>query len=164
MATAHQLARRSELKIKNIAVLTDFSQNADTALQFAAVFARVHGANLVLAHAYLPPSCAYAAPEAALVYQAFDDRREDLENRLLEQTEAVYLRDIKCTALVRMGGPRDLLEDLDGADVIVVGTSGETGIAKAALGSTAEAIFRSSTIPVLTVGPHCRCSVQERPP
>jgi nucleotide-binding universal stress UspA family protein len=158
MATVHQPARCTDLKIKSIAVLTDFSQNADTALQYAAVFARVHGATLVLAHAYLPPTCAYAAPEAALVYQAFDARREDLENRLLEETEAVYLRDIKCTALVRMGGPRDLLEDLQDVDLIVVGTSGETGVAKAALGSTAEAIFRASAIPVLTVGPRCRCS------
>jgi nucleotide-binding universal stress UspA family protein len=158
MATVHHPARRTDLKIRNIAVLTDFSSNADTAIRCAAVFARVHGANPVLAHAYLPPSCAYSAPEAALVYQAFDARREDLENRLLKQTEAVYLRDIKCTALVRMGGPRDLLEDLRGVDLIVVGTSGGTGVEKAALGSTAETIFRSSMIPVLTVGPHCTCS------
>jgi nucleotide-binding universal stress UspA family protein len=158
MATAHQPARRTDLKIKSIAVLTDFSQNADTALRYAAVFARVHGANLVLAHAYLPPSCAYTAPDAAFVYQSFDDRREDLENRLLEETEGVYLRDIKCTALVRMGGPWDLLEDLRGVDLIVVGTSGKSGGAKAVLGSTAEAIFRASTIPVLTVGPRCRRS------
>lgn len=158
MATVHQPARRTDLKIKNIAVITDFSRNADTALRYAAVFARLHGANLVLGHAYLPPSCAYSAPEAALVYQAFDARREDLENRLLKKTEAVYLRDIKCTALVRMGGPRDLLEDLKGVDLIVVGTSGETGVEKAALGSTAETIFRFSRIPVLTVGPRCRFS------
>jgi len=155
--TAHQLAQRTDLKIKNIAVLTDFSQNATNALQCAAVFARMHGANLVLAHAYLPPSCAYAAPEAALVFEAFDACRQNLENRLLKQTEAAYLRGIKCTALVGVGGAKDLLEDLHGVDVIVLGTSGETGLEKAALGSTAEAIFRSSTIPVLTVGPRCRC-------
>ena len=113
--------------IKKIAVLTDFSANAHVALGYAATFARENGASLVLAHAYLPPSCAYATPEIALVYQAFAEFRKSLENRLLHQTEAVYLRDIRCTVLLREGVPGDLLEDLRNVDLIVVGTSGEMG-------------------------------------
>jgi nucleotide-binding universal stress UspA family protein len=39
-------------------------------------------------------------------------------------------------------------------DLIVIGTSGRTGIRKALLGSKAEEILRHTSCPVLTVGPH----------
>lgn len=53
-----------------------------------------------------------------------------------------------------VGGTQDLLDALTNADLIVVGTSGGRGLEKAAFGSTAEAVFRSAKVPVLTVGPH----------
>lgn len=155
MATTGRLIAHTDLKLKTIAVLTDLSETANTALKYAATIAQVYRASLVSAHAYHLPTCAYAAPDAALVYQAFDEVRADLENRLLEQTDATYLRDLKCSVLLRQGEPRELLEDLADVDLIVVGTRGETGLGKAFLGSTAETIFRSSTIPVLTIGPRC---------
>ena len=155
VASLQQVARFTHLRIENVAVLTDFSENADTALQYAAALARVHKANLLIAHAYLPPSCAYAAPEAGLVLQAFEDRRKDLEDRLLKQTESTELRDLECRVLTLVGGPEDLLEELQNVDLIVVGTSGHTGAGRAVLGSTAETIFRSSKVPVMTVGPFC---------
>lgn len=158
MATACQVTPASGLKIKKIAVLTDFSKGADTALRYAAVFARAYQAGIVLAHAYIPPGAAFAAPEISLAYQAMEDLRLSLEKRLQNKTEAAFLQDIKCSTMLRVGGSKDLLEDLEDADLIVVGTTGETGIAKVALGSTAETIFRSSKIPVLTVGPYCQCS------
>jgi hypothetical protein len=90
MATLCQVAPRTRLKIENIAVLTDFSKNADTALLFAAAFARGYNASLVLAHAYIPPYSAFAAPEANLVYQAFHDLTEELNESLAIQTEADF--------------------------------------------------------------------------
>lgn len=156
MAAAQQIASGVDITFKKIAVLTDFSRNADTALRYAAAFAREYGARLTLAHAYTPPACACAATEIALAYQAFEAFRGSLESRLLNQTEADYLRDIKCTILLREGDAADLMEDLSDADLIVVGTSGHRGLERAALGSTAEKIFRSSPFPVLTVGPGCQ--------
>jgi len=161
MVTAHQTWARTGVQIERIAVLSDFSQNAETALRFAATIARGYKASIALAHAYLPPSSAFAAPEVKLVYQALDTRRRDLENQLLAATEADFLRDINCVVILREGSPTELLEELKQTDLIVVGTSGGTGWAKAAAGSTAETIFRTSSVPVLTVGPHCRCSGTE---
>lgn len=155
MATAHEVIAYTGLNIRKIGVLTDFSKTADAALKYAAALARDCQASLVLAHAYLPPASAYAAPDAALVYQAFDDLRKDLENRLLREIETLHLRDLKCSAMLCEGVPKDLLKCLDGVDLIVVGTSGEAGLEKAVLGSTAETIFRCSQTPVLTVGPRC---------
>ncbi|HEU5234123.1 MAG TPA: universal stress protein, partial [Terriglobales bacterium] len=146
MATVSQITPRTLLKIKKIAVLTDFSENADLALRYAAAFARGYEASLVLAHAYVPPYYAFAAPEANLVYQAFHDLSEDLSARLKAKASATYLQSLRCTTLLREGAPKDLLDELHDADLIVVGTSGATGFEKAALGSTAEAIFRSSKV------------------
>lgn len=161
MATTLQSIPRTWPKIEKIAVLTDFSQNADTALRFAAALARGYRADIILAHAYIPPSCSYSAPEVMLVYQTLDASRNRWADQLLSKTEATYLRDIKCTAVLHEGPPSELLQELGDVDLIIVGTSGAKGVAKAVLGSTAETIFRSSTIPVLTVGPNRRCHGSE---
>jgi len=41
-----------------------------------------------------------------------------------------------------------------GIDLVVIGTHGRRGLQRFLMGSTAEAIFRTATCPVLTVGPH----------
>ena len=110
MATTQQAIPHTWPKIKKIAVLTDFSKNADTALRFAAAFARGYKADIVLAHAYMPPSCAYSAPKVKLVYQTLDASRKRWADQLLSKTEATYLKDIKCSALLHEGLPNELLE------------------------------------------------------
>ena len=45
-------------------------------------------------------------------------------------------------------------------EVVVVGTHGRRGFRRLLMGSVAEALFRNSPCPVLTVGPH----VSARPP
>jgi nucleotide-binding universal stress UspA family protein len=47
-------------------------------------------------------------------------------------------------------------------DLIVIGTSGRTGITRALLGSVAEEIFRRASCPVLTVGPQVSRDVERR--
>lgn len=157
MVTAHPVSPLSQVKIETIAALTDFSSGAEMALRCAVEFARAYHAGLVLAHAYNPIS-AFVTPEAALAYEPLDDMRKAMQDRLLGQTEASFLQGVNCTTLLSMGEALNLLEDLKHVELIVVGTSGEAGFVKAAIGSTAERIFRSSTIPVLTVGPYCRCT------
>ena len=156
MATSSEVSVQPRIKIENIGVLTDFSNEATRALRFAAAFARAFDAGITLAHSYIPPYFAYAAPEVSLVYQAIGDMEQSLKKNLVEQATAEFLHGIKCSTVLRLGGPKDLLEDLSGMDLIVVGTKGESGIEKAALGSTAETIFRSCAMPVLTVGPLCQ--------
>lgn len=160
MATSSEVTAQPRIKIDNIGVLTDFSTQATTALRYAAALAHVYGAGITLAHAYIPPSFAYAAPEVSLVHQAFEDMEKSLKKNLADQAKAEFLLGVKCSTVLRVGGPKDLLEDLSGMDLIVVGTKGESGIEKTALGSTAETIFRSSAMPVLTVGPLCQLKAE----
>jgi nucleotide-binding universal stress UspA family protein len=116
---------------------------------------------VVLAHAYIPLPCAYSAPEPALVYQTLNIERQNLKTQLLHEIRAHFLRGIDCSVLIVQGTPRDLIEKLKDADLIVVGTSGQSGLGKAVLGSTAETVFRTSSVPVLTVSPHVHCGGME---
>lgn len=61
MATVLEVTPHTEMKIKKITVLSDFSKNADIALRFAARVARAYKANIVLAHAHMPPSSAFCS-------------------------------------------------------------------------------------------------------
>jgi nucleotide-binding universal stress UspA family protein len=158
MAMAHQVTHSSGLNIKKIAVLTDFSRNAENALRFASTFARTYKAGILLAHASIPPPSVFAAPKADLVYKSVGAWRQRLESCLLTDAQAAFLRDVTCTIVLHEGDTAGLVKQLGDVDLIVVGTSGKTGLRKAALGSTAEMIFRSSPVPVLTVGPHCNHS------
>lgn len=162
MVTSSQIIAPLRIKIDNIGVLTDFSKEATTALQYAAALAHAYNASITLAHSYTPPSFAYGAPEVSLVYQAIDDLEQSLKKQLLDQAQSECVRGIKCSTVFRLGGPKDLLEDLSGMDLIVVGTKGESGLEKIALGSTAETIFRSCAMPVLTVGPLCQLNVESQ--
>jgi nucleotide-binding universal stress UspA family protein len=159
MSVVHQVAPGRapdlRLKIRKIAVFTDFSKGSDAALKNAAILARAYNASIVLAHAFIPP---LTAPETPFAHELFDDVRQSLVGRLATETTAPFLHDINCISLLSIGGTQDLLGAVSDADLIVVGASGGSGFKKVALGSTAEAIFRSSHIPVLTVGPHCLSS------
>ncbi|MBV8631801.1 MAG: universal stress protein [Silvibacterium sp.] len=157
----HPVATDIALSIKKIAVLTDFSPVANAALRYTATLARFYEAGIVLAHAYLPPSSACAAPEAALATEAFDTLRENLEDRLLRMAHEPWLRDIDCTAALCVGSTRDLLRELNDADLVVIGTAGHLGLEKTVLGSTAELAFRTCSKPVLTVGPRFRFGGEE---
>jgi len=57
---------------------------------------------------------------------------------------------------VRQGDPRDVVPALAAsqkADLVVVGSHGRRGLARAVLGSVAEAIVRGSSVPVVVVRP-----------
>ena len=46
-------------------------------------------AGVVLAHAYIPPTAAFAAPEISLAYAVMEDRRESREERLLDRVQGL---------------------------------------------------------------------------
>ena len=79
MATAIGTRVAFHLLVKRIAVFTDFSENAAAALKYAAEFARLYHASIILAHAYVPLPCAFSAPTADLVFEALNAERRHLK-------------------------------------------------------------------------------------
>jgi nucleotide-binding universal stress UspA family protein len=139
---------------QHVLVPVDFSPCSDKALELALDIARTTDAKLTLLHVVYVPPAVYAAYQEAAYWPAFDIERDERKafEALLEKTRQVS-PDVKVDGVVATGKPwRKILEmglKLD-ADLIVMGTTGRTGLAHALLGSVAEKIVRLSPIPVLT--------------
>jgi len=146
-----------DLTVRRILVPTDFSDPSKEALELAIAYAGRFGASLTLMHAHEMPT--YVFPDAVMpvtpqvVAQIAKTAREELE-RLAEGVRAAG---VPCDTVVSIG-PNDVeicnhAEQI-GADLIIMGTHGRTGLRHALLGSVAEKVVRRAPCPVLTVRPH----------
>lgn len=140
-------------QIRRIVCPTDFSPTAARAADFAASLAKAFGAAVTLLHVL--PEMNY--PLRGLgVAAAFPQLLAELRTRAHEQLQKALptFAGIACTTELREGAPHETIlavaKEL-GADLIVIGTAGHTGLAHALLGSVAERVVRLSTCPVLTV-------------
>jgi nucleotide-binding universal stress UspA family protein len=139
---------------RTLLVPHDFSSHADRALEHAVGLARHFGSTLHLLHVVQPPI--YATPgfgDAALAM--VPDLRTELTAKLrkvadetvdapsdlgVHVVEGVNVAGAICAAAMELG-----------ADLIVMGTHGRTGLQHAFMGSVAERTLRAAPCPVLTV-------------
>ena len=148
----NSLATSTAISFKNILFLTDFSDASRTALVYALAFARHHNAKLFPAHVYDPVPVAY--PEAGGVYNFSPETKQaDFEKlKDLVQRNCSSFQPLVAEGAMECAVQQWINEH--GIDLVVIGTHGRRGVQRFLLGSTAEAIFRTATCPVLTVGPH----------
>jgi nucleotide-binding universal stress UspA family protein len=137
---------------KKILVATDFSPDAQHALEVAVGLAKQLGAALVLVHV-LPEG---GLDQATWAEGAFD--------RLSSRLEAVQRAWARLEPQMQASGVQVTMSTVDGEPVaalvrvaqecdcamIVVGTHGRTGLRRLVLGSVAEGLIRRSPVPVLT--------------
>lgn len=146
--------------IQTIIVPHDFSEHADIALGIAAELAVELDTDLHLLHVLQPRVYAYGSELYAggpLQYALTDqgDLRRSSEFQLRALSEAIprLRRPVHCHVVEgsRIAEAIDLEAVHLGADLIVMGTHGRTGLAHLLLGSVAEATLRRAPCPVLTV-------------
>ena len=129
---------------------TDFSPGAEAAFRYACDLARDYGARLVVMHA-LEPSLPVVG-EGGLVPTDLPELRDAAEREFdLLRPEVTGVRVGK---LIRYGAAAGTIVDAArelGADLIVLGTHGRTGLGRLLLGSVAEEVVRTAPCPVLTV-------------
>ena len=143
---------------KRICCPIDFSDASRAAMEVAADLARRFGAELVLLHAYPIPG--YTFPDGSVVAspRMMQDLADQAEKHVEEwRVEAERLVGAgKVTGEKAVGEPAaEILEvaRARGADLIVMGTHGRTGLEHALMGSIAERVVRRAHCPVLTVRP-----------
>ncbi len=143
---------------KTLLVPTDFSEGARVALRLAAEVARVHGAKLVLLHvAELLPGITpdtVIQPEGAGAPTRVEDFTRLQAQGWMDQDRAIAATGVEVVTDVVLGPAiQSILEAAakHGADLIVMGTHGRTGLAHFMLGSVTERVVRQSPVPVLTV-------------
>ncbi len=145
------------MQIKTILVATDFSQDADAAVETAVEFAKAYGAKIELFHAYhveIPPIYAGFGGDFTRPEDILEPIREGAEATMQKLVAEVATKGVAVDGRVSMEhASRGILDEAERilADLIVMGTRGLTGIEHLVLGSTAERVLRLANCPVLTV-------------
>ena len=134
--------------IHRIVCPIDFSPASANALRVAIDYARAFKAEIHAVHAY--QLSAYASPNS--------DLARDLEVQIRAEVEA-FLATIETFGVpvkmaLRLGVPYveivEAARELN-AELVVMGTTGKTGLQHLLLGSVAERVVRTADVPVLSV-------------
>lgn len=142
------------LTLRRLVVPTDFSEQATAAMPYAALLAKRFDAQVTLLHASaVQPSYEPIPLDAAAVVH-ISDGEDQLAVRALEETRSAHFDAVDVRVRNVFGRAAEAILDeshATDADMIVMGTHGRGGVARALLGSVAEDVIRESDRPVLTV-------------
>jgi nucleotide-binding universal stress UspA family protein len=141
---------------KRILLAADRSPHADAVAAIVADTARGAHATVRLLHVAPEPSAVQNAEGRVVVYA--DQETESLTSAGLDflRTLEGHFGGVPVESVVRFGDPvTRILDEAEafGADLIVVGTAGRSGIGRVLLGSVAERVFGKATAPVMLVRP-----------
>jgi nucleotide-binding universal stress UspA family protein len=147
------------MKISSILLPTDFSDCANYALSYATSLARQFGARIICVHVVEPvvPTVGYTGITEPLPIADISEQLEDSATRELPKiaeceecsgldVEEVIAHGDAAAEIVRVAKEREV-------DLIVLSSHGRTGLGRILFGSTAEAVVRHASCPVLVVKP-----------
>lgn len=158
-------ANNDSVELKTILVPVDFSPGALHALNFAVSLARSLGASIVLVHVM---DSIYASGR-------FDSRRlRSLRAEAHEESKRLLAGLAKCRVRPHVPARHHLLKGTPsakivetasrtGADLIVMGSEGRTGVKRFLVGSVAEKVIRHARCPVLVVRDRFHREPESRP-
>jgi len=139
--------------MQTILVPTDFSPHSETALEVAEKLVKLTGGKIHLLHCY-KINVGGISPYGISIPEEFNRQvREAAEKKLEEVVREVAAEGIEIEAHLTPRFPSEAVSDLAkelGADLIVMGTRGATGLKHILLGSVAERTIRIAPCPVLT--------------
>jgi len=138
---------------RRIVVPTDFSLTAGLALTLAIRFAKLLRAAIDIIHVF--PLPAYAAPSAlpgAFVLPPTPEILDGLDEKMAQLAAKVRQSGVECQTATMEGKASDEIiahAAKIGADLIVMGTQGRSGVRRMLLGSVAEQVLHKARCPVL---------------
>jgi nucleotide-binding universal stress UspA family protein len=145
----------SFLEMRRILVPVDFSDAARPVAEYARDMARDRGASLTLLHVVGVPSTPLdPAYGVAADPKILRDLQDGAARGLEELAESVRKAGVPVETKVLLGAPsREIVRAAreGGADLVVIGTHGRTGLRHVFLGSVAENVVRLCPCPVLTL-------------
>jgi len=137
--------KTTRVRFANILVALDLSASSVNTLKIAAALAYQHGSRLVVAH---------VMDRAAGVPS---ETPAEIEARINLWMKPSLSGGARFSIMVVEGDVvREIssLAEKECADLLIIGTHAATNLERLVLGSRAEALFRTISIPVLTIGPH----------
>lgn len=147
------LPAADKVSLARVMFATDLSDASMRALPFALGVATRYGAQLYLAHVIPIDPYLVGDPKAE---ERLRQARKEADFNLAGLINSGSSRAVSCEALVDNGDIWGILRGFitgHDVDLLVLGTTGRTGLGKVLLGSVAEEAIRESPCPVLTVGP-----------
>ena len=142
------------ISLQHILVPVDFSETSDRALDYAIELAQKFGGDITVMHAYQIP--VYGFPDGAFITGA--DVATQISQAAQERLDATVRsrkdRGVAMTGVLRDGVPWEEVQAVAAqvsADLVVIGTHGRRGLARALLGSVAENVIRTCDLPVLVI-------------
>ncbi len=139
---------------KRILVPTDFSDSARAAARVGVELAQRYGVPLTLLHVFGAGSQAYVGIDLTLTTNFVRSVAASARRALNEEAAALSNQGLNISAVLNEGVPWEQIlttAEMTGADLIIMGTHGRRGVARAILGSVAERVVRLSPVPVLTM-------------
>jgi len=139
--------------MKRILVPTDFSETADKARDYAVQLAQILNVEVFLLNTYHIP---YAAATSGALVNIDGLAKEAAEKSMKEQMEYVQqnFSNVKFRSLCAPGMMVDTIVGLakkEEIDMVVMGTTGTSGVLENFLGSNASALIGAIKIPIITV-------------
>jgi len=143
---------------KKILVATDFSATARAAADAAVDLARAFGGELTLVHVVpLSTYVDFAGVNGGFTFDSAQFQqavRRSSDQSLQEELARIRAAGVAAESVTLDGPAAPEICDLakrSGAELIVIGSHGQTGLARILLGSVAENVVRHAVVPVLTV-------------
>ncbi len=144
--------------MKKILVPTDFSSDADNALDFAIQFNEKVKGEIVLMHVLELPAASvnYGADITAATAEVVYRREliDGVSTQLHERADKVRAAGQEAAIRIEYGSPYKSIGvevKEERADWVIMGSTGASGLKEVLLGSNAERVIRHSTCPVITI-------------
>ena len=142
------------IELKNVLVATDFSDASNAALLYGRAIARSFAATLAVLHVadVVTTGIGDAGGKFDQVQHDADENARAQADALLTTDDRVSLH-ARATAVTSIDPAQAIVSYATdvGADVIVMGTHGRSGMTHLLMGSVAEGVVRAAPCPVLVV-------------
>ncbi len=145
--------------MKTILFPTDFSNNANRALEYAVEIAALASASLHLLHVYTPVVSKDNVYSALITDEVSDAKQEAAEKlAVITDTISKEFRTVTCKTHVKVG--ETVVEIINTAseikaELIIMGTLGANKLSKMIFGSNTSTIIEKSECPVLAIPSNC---------
>ncbi len=140
--------------MKTILVPTDFSKNAENAIDFAIAFAKKEDAKLILLHAYHYTYPISDFPVEIIAEEISAVQKNSEENLKKLCIEIMQNKKVRCERICKEGLATDVILEVSNKihpDFIVMGTKGASGIQEVFFGSNTAIVIEKSQYPVIAV-------------
>jgi nucleotide-binding universal stress UspA family protein len=140
--------------MQTIIVPTDFSIAADNAIKFAKAIAKKTKATIHLANFYSLPIANYSYVENSMSGDMLNQVIEAAKIEIDKLTKTIEAEGVKVESTIAMGFATDEIVELANKiqpDLIIMGTTGATGIINKVIGSNAAHVMQHTNYPIILV-------------